>query len=109
MGASGGKYAAGAGGADMTITTEKAEELAKAAFGLMDDPPDPDDEIMLGSDFLVDLAATIRSLAAERDSLQARVAELEGALLTAKQHFVADEPLKAFVEICAALEGKKDE
>ena len=42
-------------------------------------------------------------------ALQARVAELEGALLTAKQHFVADEPIKAFVEICAALTGGKDE
>ena len=36
-----------------------------------------------------------------------RIAELEAALLSAKQHFVADEPLKAFVEICAALEGGK--
>ena len=45
----------------------------------------------------------------EAAALHARVAELEGALLTAKQHFVADEPLKAFVEICAALTGGKDE
>jgi hypothetical protein len=45
----------------------------------------------------------------EATALQARVAELEGALLTAKQHFVADEPIKAFVEICAALTGGKDE
>ena len=52
----------------MTVTTEEAEELAKGAFILMDDPPDPDDEIMLGSDFLVDLATTIRFLAAERDA-----------------------------------------
>ena len=37
----------------------------------------------------------------------ARIAELEAALLSAKQHFVADEPLKAFVEICAALAGGK--
>ena len=39
----------------------------------------------------------------------ARIAELEAALLSAKQHFVADEPLKAFVEICAALEGGKED
>ena len=39
----------------------------------------------------------------------ARIAELEAALNQAKQHFVADEPLKAFVEICAALAGGKDE
>ena len=37
----------------------------------------------------------------------ARIAELEAALNQAKQHFVADEPLKAFVEICAALQGGK--
>lgn len=36
----------------------------------------------------------------------ARIAELEAALNDAKQHFLADEPLKAFVEICAALEVK---
>lgn len=46
--------------------------------------------------------------AADRiEALQARIAELEEALLSAKQHFVTDEPLKAFVEICAALEGGK--
>ena len=98
----------------MTITTEKAEELAKAAFGLMDDPPDPDDEIMLGSDFLVDLAATIRSLAAERDSLQARVAELEEALQkiqnlarTGRPHPMSRKT--DYFQIAAtALEGKKD-
>jgi hypothetical protein len=39
-----------------------------------------------------------------------RIAKLEAALLSAKQHFVADELLKAFIEICAALAGgKKDE
>jgi hypothetical protein len=38
-----------------------------------------------------------------------RITELEAALNQAKQHFVADEPLKAFFEICAALKGKKDE
>jgi hypothetical protein len=40
-------------------------------------------------------------------ALIARIAELEAALLSAKQHFVADEPIKAFVEICAAL-GEKE-
>ncbi len=44
----------------------------------------------------------------EATALQARVAELEGALLSAKQHFIANEPQKAFIEICAALEGKKE-
>ena len=39
----------------------------------------------------------------------ARIAELEAALNQAKQHFRADEPLKAFIEICAALAGGKDE
>lgn len=38
----------------------------------------------------------------------ARIAELEAALNDAKQHFLADEPLKAFVEICAALVGGED-
>ena len=39
----------------------------------------------------------------------ARIAELEAALNQAKQHFLADEPLAAFIEICAALAGGKDE
>ena len=43
----------------------------------------------------------------EATAQQKRIAKLEAALLSAKQHFVADEPLKAFVEICAALEGGK--
>jgi elongation factor P hydroxylase len=47
--------------------------------------------------------------AALRSEAAARIAELEAALNQAKQHFVADEPLKAFFEICAALEGKKDD
>jgi hypothetical protein len=54
----------------MTITTKEAEELARAAFGLMDDLPDLDDEIMLGADFLTNLATALRSLAAERDALR---------------------------------------
>ena len=37
----------------------------------------------------------------------ARIAELEAALNQAKQHFRADEPLKAFIEICAALGEEK--
>ncbi len=45
---------------------------------------------------------------AEIAAKDARIAELEAALNDAKQHFVADEPLKAFVEICAALTGGKD-
>ena len=72
----------------MTITTEEAEELAKAAFGLMDDPPDPDDEIMLGSDFLVDLAITIRALAAERDALKDALGDL---LRCTEKHVFGDE------------------
>ena len=38
----------------------------------------------------------------------ARIAELEAVLNQAKQHFRADEPLKAFIEICAALVGGED-
>ena len=57
----------------MTITTEEAEWLAKqhdlVRFTLGMKAPEHDLT-----------AATIRSLAAERDELQARVAELEGAL-----------------------------
>ena len=59
-------------------------------------------------------AAIGRLIQVENEKLRAkqadRIAELEAALLSAKQHFVADEPLKAFVEICFALKGrKKDE
>ena len=46
---------------EMTITTEEAERLAVACG-------------------LPVIAAALRSLAAERDALQARVTELEGAL-----------------------------
>ena len=49
----------------MTITTEEAERLAKAYGGFW------------GSN---DVAQALRSLAAERDALQARVAELEEML-----------------------------
>ena len=50
-----------------------------------------------------------QSEAADRIEAQAaRIAKLEAALLSAKQHFVADEPLKAFVEICFALRGKDE-
>lgn len=38
---------------------------------------------------------------------QAEIERMRAALNQAKQHFVADEPLKAFVEICAALQGGK--
>ena len=44
----------------------------------------------------------------ELEEAQDRIAKLEAALLSAKQHFVADEPLKAFVEICFALRGKDE-
>lgn len=61
-----------------------------------------------------DLVKRLRDLAqAKHDDLSVgdeaadRIAELEAALNQAKQHFVADEPLKAFVEICAALTGWK--
>jgi hypothetical protein len=64
----------------MTITTEEAEEMAKGAFMLMDDPPDPDDEIMLGSDFLTDLATALCSLAAERDALKVEIARMKEVL-----------------------------
>ncbi len=49
----------------MTITTEEAERLATEYGGFWG---------------LTDVAAALRSLAAERDALQARVAELDGAL-----------------------------
>ena len=50
----------------------------------------------------------IKAQEAEITLLRARIAKLEAALLSAKQHFVADEPLKAFVEICFALRGKNE-
>ena len=42
-------------------------------------------------------------------ALENRIETLEAALNEAKQHFLADEPLKAFVEICAALIRGEDE
>ena len=55
-----------------------------------------------------DFSVCIRG--ADRIEAQAaRIAKLEAALNQAKQHFLADEPLAAFIEICAALAGGKDE
>jgi hypothetical protein len=99
----------------MTVTTEEAEELAKGAFILMDDPPDPDDEIMLGSDFLADLATALRSLAAERDALQAENARLREALRKIRNKARTGRPpfmstrVDYFQIASAAQEGKKDE
>ncbi len=53
-------------------------------------------------------AALMEDAAAEITRLRARVAELKKVLLSAKQDFIANEPQKAFIEICAALEGKND-
>ena len=74
MGASGSKHAAGAGGADMTITTEEAEECARGQDSIKDSSQFP------GYRSIAERAAdTIRSLAAERDALQAENARLQGA------------------------------
>jgi len=43
------------------------------------------------------------SLAAEREQLQAENARLREALARAKDLILQDEPLKAFIEVCAAL------
>jgi hypothetical protein len=79
----------------MTITTEEAERLARGC------------EI----DHFTERAAALRSLAAERDAQQARVAELEGAL--EKLARLGAEPYYGNSDgnmiARAALEGKKDE
>ena len=104
----------------MTITTEEAEWLAKqhdlVRFTLGMKAPKHDLT-----------AATIRSLAADRDALQARVAELEGLLSDARDdltdwidvahphrekypHIMQDfeNDMEIGRRIDAALEGKKD-
>lgn len=122
MGAFGSKHAAGAGGADMTITTEEAEWLAKqhdlVRFTLGMKAPEHDLT-----------AATIRCLAAEPDALQARVTELEEGLKDAaasvgewgayasqylQEKWDLPGEVARYVAIAegkkgAALEGKKDE
>ena len=91
----------------MTITTEEAERLVNSLQGR-------------GKPLSWDTyAATIRSLAAERDALQARVAELESlvAYLCGRntdhlQVALVGNPIVADAVIKraeAALEGKKDE
>ena len=50
----------------------------------------------------------LKDALSEVKMLRARITTLEAALNDAKQHFLADEPLKAFVEICAALAGGED-
>ena len=37
------------------------------------------------------------------DALKKRIAELEDALRKAKAHFLDNNPIKAFVEVCTAL------
>lgn len=39
------------------------------------------------------------------ESQAARIAELEDALRKAKAHFLDNNPIKAFVEVCTALAG----
>ena len=81
----------------MTITTEEAERLATMLVPLSD------------------VATALRSLAAERDALQARVAELEAALRgiidyvenTGRDYCEWYHDTKEMAR--AALEGKKDE
>ena len=94
----------------MTVTTEEAEWLAKqhdlVRFTLGMKAPEHDLT-----------AASIRSLAAERDALQARVAELDGALqkLLAMNddhgpfggEIYQDRIDRAWDKARAALEGKK--
>lgn len=84
----------------MTITTEEAERLA----GICE---------LWGMD---NSAATIRSLAAERDALQARVAKLERLVQILIDEDPDDMAADAVTvldvwrkEARAALEGKKDE
>jgi hypothetical protein len=81
----------------MTITTEEAERLATMLVPLSD------------------VATALRSLAAERDALQARVAELEAALRgiidyvenTGRDYCEWYHDTKEMAR--AAVEGKKDE
>lgn len=49
----------------------------------------------------------MKAAVAEIARLRARITTLEAALKQAKQHFLADEPLAAFIEICAPLGDKK--
>ena len=87
----------------MTITTEEAEMLA----ALLEGKSAPAGCLVTGYNF----TTALRSLAAERDALQARVAELEGAL--EKLARLGAEPYYGNSDgnmiARAALEGKKDE
>jgi hypothetical protein len=75
----------------MTITTKEAERFAR----------------WCDTDGFTERATALRSLAAERDALQAENARLREALARAKDLFLQDEPQKAFIEVCAALGEKK--
>ena len=80
----------------MTIPTEEAERLTE----------------LLAAYELPTTGFAVRSLAAERDALQARVAELEGALRNIEADCCSDCPPShgAIKYACRdALEGKKDE
>ena len=78
----------------MTITTEEAERLATMLVPLSD------------------VATALRSLAAERDALQARVAELEKALkrwIEADDEGDGHECTHALSDARKLVEGEKDE
>jgi hypothetical protein len=62
-------YDAGVGGADMTITTEEAARLAGIWW--------IQGRETMNRDLYAGTATALRSLAAERDALQARVTELD--------------------------------
>ena len=101
----------------MTITTEEAERLAQRLEtkswrpGFPNDfYPEPSGGVFINGVFRGNTATALRSLAAERDALQARVAELEGALRNIEADCDADCPPShgAIKYACrAALEGKK--
>ena len=89
----------------MTITTEEAEECARGQDSIKESSQFPGYRSIACR-----AAATIRSLAAERDALQARVAELEGALerlarLGAEPYYGNSD---GNMIARAALEGKKE-
>ena len=86
----------------MTITTEEAEMLA----ALFEGKSAPAGCLVTGYNF----TTALRSLAAERDALQARVAELEEALRNIEADCCSDYPPShgSIKYACRdALEGKK--
>jgi formate dehydrogenase assembly factor FdhD len=101
---------AGAGSADMTITTEESPAAGEKMTGYVCSDcrnhfMQPPRCMTCGAQQLYD--NTVKSQGKEIERQAEQIEKLRAALESAKDLFLQDKPQKAFIEICAAL-GEKD-